>query len=130
MAKRRSKKTKKRSKRSKGAMMKARPSKEELKAIRRRFAMKQAAAIKNQEEEQNPPAREAAEVRAAEKDKGHAGGNKKSKKKSKKKTKKKSNWMTCLSKARKQLGLKGFVAINKGKDGKALYKLAKELQVK
>ena len=48
----------------------------------------------------------------------------------KKTIKKKSNWMSSLSKARKQLGLKGFVAINKGKDGKALYKLAKKLQGK
>ena len=37
------------------------------------------------------------------------------------------NWMKCLSKARKELGIKGFVAINKGKDGVALYKRAKEI---
>jgi len=59
------------------------------------------------------------------------GGKKKVVKKTIKKNKsKKSNWMTCLSKARKQLGIKGFVTINKGKDGIALYKKAKELQGK
>ena len=57
------------------------------------------------------------------------GGSKK--RKSKAKTKKKgSNWMKCLSKARKELGIKGFVTINKGKEGIALYKRAKELQGK
>ena len=40
------------------------------------------------------------------------------------------NWMKALSLARKQLGLKGFIAINKGKDGKALYKKAKEGLIK
>ena len=38
--------------------------------------------------------------------------------------------MKCLSKARKELGIKGFVTINKGKEGVALYKRAKELQGK
>jgi hypothetical protein len=58
------------------------------------------------------------------------GGGKRTKKLSKKvkKTVKKGmNWMKCLSKARKELGIKGFVAINKGKDGVALYKRAKEI---
>jgi hypothetical protein len=58
------------------------------------------------------------------------GGSKRTKKLSKKvkKTAKKGmNWMKCLSKARKELGIKGFVAINKGKDGIALYKRAKEI---
>tara|TARA_B100001057_G_scaffold369023_1_gene372600 strand:+ start:124 stop:378 length:255 start_codon:yes stop_codon:yes gene_type:complete len=61
------------------------------------------------------------------------GGGKRTKKLSKKvkkvkKTLKKGmNWMKCLSKARKELGIKGFVAINKGKDGVALYKRAKEI---
>jgi hypothetical protein len=50
-----------------------------------------------------------------------------SKKKAKKTKKKGSNWMKCLAKARKDLGLKGFVTINKGKDGVALYKKAKEI---
>ena len=61
------------------------------------------------------------------------GGGKRSKKV--KKTLKKAqskgmNWMKALSQARKQLGLKGFIAINKGKDGKALYNRAKALQNK
>lgn len=61
------------------------------------------------------------------------GGGKRSKKV--KKTLKKSNskgmnWMKALSLARKQLGLKGFITINKGKDGKALYNKAKALQNK
>jgi hypothetical protein len=38
--------------------------------------------------------------------------------------------LKALSMARKQLGLKGFITINKGKDGTALYKKAKELQGK
>ena len=67
----------------------------------------------------------------------HAGrhGNKKLSKRSKvKKTIKKSTkgigWLKALSMARKQLGLKGFITINKGKDGTALYKKAKEIQGK
>ena len=61
------------------------------------------------------------------------GGGKRSKKV--KKTLKKSNskgmnWMKALSLARKQLGLKGFITINKGKDGKALYNKAKALHNK
>ena len=52
---------------------------------------------------------------------------KKLSKKVKKTAKKSMNWMKCLSKARKELGIKGFVAINKGKDGVALYKKAKEI---
>ena len=58
------------------------------------------------------------------------GGSKKRKSKAKKTKKKGSNWMKCLSKARKELGIKGFVTINKGKEGVALYKRAKELQGK
>ena len=57
------------------------------------------------------------------------GGGKRTKK-VKKTLKKGMNWMKCLSKARKDLGIKGFVTINKGKDGVALYKRAKELQGK
>jgi len=52
------------------------------------------------------------------------------KRKVKKTKKKKSNWMKNLAQARKELGLKGFVAINKGVNGKALYKRAKELNSK
>ena len=55
------------------------------------------------------------------------GGGKRSKKLSKKvkKTLKKGmNWMKCLSQARKELGIKGFVAIKKGTP---LYKRAKEI---
>ena len=55
------------------------------------------------------------------------GGSRKRKSKAKKTKKKGSNWMQCLSKARKELGIKGFVTINKGKDGVALYKRAKEI---
>ena len=55
-----------------------------------------------------------------------AGKKRKSSKKTKK-TKGKGNWMKCLSQARKELGIKGFVAINKGKEGKELYKRAKEI---
>ena len=56
---------------------------------------------------------------------------KKTFKKIEKKIKKKGmNWMKALSKARKELGIKGFVTINKGKDGKALYNKAKEFQGK
>lgn len=52
------------------------------------------------------------------------------KRKFKKTKKKKSNWVKNLAQARKELGLKGFVAINKGVNGKALYKRAKELNSK
>ena len=52
---------------------------------------------------------------------------KKFKKIEKKIEKKGMNWMKALSKARKELGIKGFVAINKGKDGISLYKRAKEI---
>ena len=61
------------------------------------------------------------------------GGGKRSKKVKKTLKKEKSkgmNWMKALSQARKQLGLTGFIAINKGKDGKALYNKAKALQNK
>jgi hypothetical protein len=61
-------------------------------------------------------------------------GNKQMKRSKVKKTIKKSTkgigWLKALSMARKQLGLKGFITINKGKDGTALYKKAKELQGK
>ena len=49
---------------------------------------------------------------------------KKSSKKSSKKSMKKMPWLACVSKARKELGVKGFVAIKKGTP---LYKRAKEL---
>ena len=51
------------------------------------------------------------------------GGGKRTKK-VKKTLKKGMNWMKCLSKARKELGIKGFVAIKKGSP---LYKRAKEI---
>ena len=63
-------------------------------------------------------------------------GNKKLSKRSKvkrtikKKLTKGIGWLKALSMARKNLGLKGFITINKGKDGTALYKKAKELQGK
>lgn len=38
---------------------------------------------------------------------------------------KKSPWVKACIKARKMLGLKGFVPLNKGVEGKAYYKLAK-----
>jgi len=43
------------------------------------------------------------------------------------KSRKASSWANAISKARNQLGLKGFVAINKGSEGKELYKLAKSI---
>ena len=36
-------------------------------------------------------------------------------------------WFGAVAKARKELNIKGFVAINRGKDGIAIYKRAKEL---
>jgi hypothetical protein len=54
--------------------------------------------------------------------------NKRSTKKSKsKKSKGKMTWFGAVAKARKELGLKGFVAINKGPEGKKLYNKAKEI---
>merc|ERR1711972_493943 len=38
---------------------------------------------------------------------------------------KKTGWMKAVSKARKQLGITGFVLMNRGAQGKALYKAAK-----
>jgi hypothetical protein len=49
---------------------------------------------------------------------------KKSSKKSSSKSMKKMSWVGCVAKARKELGVKGFVAIKKGTP---LYKRAKEL---
>ena len=49
---------------------------------------------------------------------------KKSTKKSSKKSMKKMPWLACVAKARKELGVEGFVAIKKGTP---LYKRAKEL---
>ena len=49
---------------------------------------------------------------------------KKSAKKSSKKSMKKMSWVGCVAKARKELGVKGFVAIKKGTP---LYKRAREL---
>jgi hypothetical protein len=51
--------------------------------------------------------------------------NKRSAKKSK--SKGKMTWFGAVAKARKELGLKGFVAINKGPEGKKLYNKAKEI---
>jgi hypothetical protein len=39
----------------------------------------------------------------------------------------KMTWFQAVSKARNQLGIQGFVAINKGQQGKQLYKLAKQI---
>jgi len=39
----------------------------------------------------------------------------------------KSGWMTAVVKARKELGITGFVLMNRGAQGVALYKRAKEL---
>ena len=36
-------------------------------------------------------------------------------------------WFQAVSKARNQLGIQGFVAINKGQQGKQLYNLAKQI---
>ena len=49
---------------------------------------------------------------------------KKSPKKSARKSMKKMSWVGCVAKARKELGVKGFVAIKKGTP---LYKRAREL---
>ena len=49
---------------------------------------------------------------------------KKSSKKSSNKSMKKMSWVGCVAKARKELGVKGFVAIKKGTP---LYKRAREL---
>merc|ERR1719410_1794611 len=38
---------------------------------------------------------------------------------------KKSPWMKAVAKARKELKISGFVIMNRGAQGKALYKLAK-----
>merc|ERR1712227_126499 len=40
---------------------------------------------------------------------------------------KKSGWMTAVIKARKELGITGFCLMNRGAQGVALYKRAKEL---
>jgi len=39
----------------------------------------------------------------------------------------KSGWMTAIMKARKELGITGFCTVNRGAQGVALYKRAKEL---
>jgi hypothetical protein len=56
--------------------------------------------------------------------------NKRSTKKSKSKSKGKMTWFGAVAKARKELGIKGFVAINKGPEGKKLYNKAKEIYSK
>ena len=55
--------------------------------------------------------------------------NKRSTKKSKSKSKSKGKmtWFGAVAKARKELGVKGFVAINKGPEGKKLYNKAREI---
>ena len=51
-----------------------------------------------------------------------------SKKSSSKKSSSKSmSWMGAMAKARKELGIKGFVTINRGAEGVKLYKRAKEI---
>ena len=52
---------------------------------------------------------------------------KKSSRKSKSVSKGKMTWFQAVAKARKELKITGFVAINRGKDGIAIYKRAKEL---
>lgn len=42
-------------------------------------------------------------------------------------SKKNMSWTQAISKARNQLGIKGFVAINRGPQGKQLYQTAKQL---
>jgi DVNP family len=42
--------------------------------------------------------------------------------------KKPGSWISCVAKARKALGLTGFVLLNVGPEGKALYALAKKYQ--
>ena len=46
------------------------------------------------------------------------------------KTKKGNSWMTAVKKARSELGIKTFVLMNKGPEGKKLYSRAKELHKK
>jgi hypothetical protein len=36
-------------------------------------------------------------------------------------------WAKAIKKARNELGIKGFVKINRGKEGKELYRLAKKI---
>merc|ERR1711879_490335 len=43
------------------------------------------------------------------------------------KLQKKSGWMTAVMQARKELGITGFCTVNRGAQGVALYKRAKEL---
>ena len=43
------------------------------------------------------------------------------------KSRKVGSWAQAVSKARNELGLKGFVAINSGVEGKKLYNRAKEI---
>lgn len=40
---------------------------------------------------------------------------------------KQNPWIKAVKKARKNLGIEGFVTINKGREGKALYKEAKKI---
>merc|ERR1712233_206940 len=47
-----------------------------------------------------------------------------------KRSQKTGGWMTAVMKARKELGITGFCLINRGTEGKALYKRAKELYKK
>ncbi len=42
----------------------------------------------------------------------------------------KNPWIKAVMRARKELGIVGFVAINKGVEGKRLYKLAKKYHKK
>ena len=139
MAKRRTmKKTMKRSKRSKGVLLQVGGETEEEKQARRaahRAEMRRRRRVADMAyyergELENPPRQDARIAKQEAKQREARTAAAKKFKKSKKGSKKKSNWMTCLSKARKELGIKGFVTINKGKDGKALYKRAKELQGK
>jgi len=43
---------------------------------------------------------------------------------------KQNPWIKAVKKARKNLGIEGFVAINRDADGKALYKEAKKIYAK
>ena len=45
----------------------------------------------------------------------------------KKKQGRENPWAKAVAQARQQLGLTGFVPINRGRDGKALYRVAKQI---
>jgi hypothetical protein len=65
--------------------------------------------------------------RSAKKSSKRKSSSKKSSKKSSKSSSKSMSWMGAMAKARKELGIKGFVTINRGPEGIKLYKRAKEI---